>query len=289
MFTGGLIILIGLSFLARQFGWNWVAPADLWRLWPVFLILLGLSIASRGHAFGTVLNLLLGLGIVALVAVTLIFRPATPAVTTEPFSITRDTGATAATVRMNLGAAKVTLAGGSSVLFDGRLESNVTSLTTKNVTIDGTQDVTVSMENPGGSWPWWGGQKNELVGKLTGEVPLTLEVNSGATDLDLDLSSVQAREVVVSTGASSVDLKLGDRLESSTATISAGASSITVRVPKTLGVALKLDAAVSGKTLPDFTDKGDHRYESTNYAAAAKHLDLRISTGASGIEIVWYE
>lgn len=282
---GLLIILFGLSLLAQQFGWTWFLPEDVWKLWPIFIILAGLSLLTRDSVLSTVIAVILGLAIVAgsisLTAIGTFDR----STTTEPITIAAEPTAAAADIRLNMGAAKITVGGGATHLVDGTFTSSLTDLDTRSTLSGTTQMVDLTMDRSQ-SW-WWGGVKNALDLDLTKDLPLTLDVNTGATDLNLDLTDVQATDVNIDSGASSIKLTLGDRLDSSRAAINAGASSITMAIPKTVGVTLSLDAAVSRKTLPDFVKQGDSRYVSTNFAASAKKLDLRITAGASSITVDW--
>jgi len=70
--------------------------------------------------------------------------------------------------------------------------------------------------------------------------------------MDLDLSEVQARTIGIKTGVSSVNLKIGDKLPSSTLRVDAGVSSINISLPKTIGARIRIDSDLASKDLLDF-------------------------------------
>lgn len=67
LFFGLLIVVIGFGFLAQNLGY--ISGIDfefLVKFWPVFIIMAGLSVLSRGTRVGTVLAILFALAIIAL-------------------------------------------------------------------------------------------------------------------------------------------------------------------------------------------------------------------------------
>lgn len=285
---GLMVILFGVSLLSQQFGWAWFVPADVWKLWPVFIIIAGLSLLTRGRVVNVVFSILLVLAVVAVAAAAIFGGHRQREVTSRDFTIAPAATATEAAVQLNIGAAKVRLTGGSTQLVNGTYTSNVGTLETAESLTGTTQEVELSMTKATGMW-LWGMHRNELTAKLTDAMPLTLDINSGATDMDLDLTTVKAKRVTVDTGASALKLRLGATLPTATVNISAGASSIDVYLPRSLGATLNLEAAVSGKTLTDFVEKSTDHYESTNLGTATNTVDITIAAGASSITFHWTE
>jgi len=284
LFIGLFIILIGLSFLASQLGWTWLDPNVVWKLWPLFIIVAGVSIVLRGRVSHSVLGLIIGIVTVGAVAAVML-APSQP-VSTDTEEIARLAEAESADVRFDLGAAKAEIRGGSDRLVDASLVSNAADLTSESSISGDVQTARVKMEGRGG-W-WFLGNENTFDARLNENLPLTIDVNSGAADMQFDFSSLQVRNLSIDTGASSLDLKLGDRLETSRVDINAGASSIDVSIPRTVGVKLRLDAGVSSTSLPDFDEKEKHIYESRNFSQFAKTIDISVSAGVSSITFTWY-
>lgn len=282
LFFGIFVVVIGLTLLAQQFGWTVVQWDYLWRLWPVVIILMGLSLLSRGHVMNTVVSIILGIVVIAIGVGFVVNGTAKRDTTTQHITVPAAEGTTSASVQLNVGASKVTLTGGSDKVIDGTFTSNVTTLSTETEVDNSVQNIHLNMQQP--SW-WWGGTKNHLDARLSSEIPLAVDVNSGASDLNLDLSTVKATSVTVDSGAASVSLRLGDLVDTNTVKVSAGASSISIKVPEATGVSVVLDAAVSSKTLPGFTETTKNHFESTGYSDATNKIDISIHAGASSISI----
>lgn len=287
LFIGLFIILVGLSFLAQQFGWNWLAPADVWKLWPVFIILVGLSMVFRGRVMSTVLGIILSLAVLALVGM-MLFWPTRFSMNEHrngTIAAALQSGATMATVTLNLGAAKITIDGGSSQLFDGAYDTSFGPVVVDEH-LDGTTQQDTLHQDRANGW-WFGSHQNTVDLHFSDTAPLNLNVDTGAADLTLDASTLTLKHLTVNAGASSLNLKLGPAMDNGVVAVKAGASSIRLTAPKSVGVKLSVDSAVSGKTLPEFTNLGSGQYISANNDTVDKHVSVSIDAGASSIQFIW--
>ncbi len=284
---GGFVILLGLSLLANSFGWSWSIGFDVWRLWPAFIILIGLSMLVRGSVASTIIGIVVTVLVLAFAAVVMFGNVSTDRTTsTETITVAKDAAATTATVKINSGAAKVTIGGGATDLMNGTFETNFATLTKSN-TVSGTAQ-TVDLKTEGRNFPvLFGGAKNELSLNLSSTVPTELLVNGGAMTANLDLSNVMVTDLTVDSGATTLDLKMGDLVDTANVKIDAGASKLTLSLPKTVGARLNLKAGASSKSLTDFVDKGSDVYESANYGSATKKIELDIDIGASSLTVNW--
>jgi len=284
---GLILIFIGVVYLAQSTGWiNINFSFDWWKLWPLLIIIFGLSIISGRGWFSGLIGLLVTLALLAIVAL-LIFGNGnvSTSTTTEPISINLEAGATAAILNVKAGAGKLTLTGGSDKLVDGTFESNSTDLTITSVLDGDTQ--TVTLEEESFNWKNLGRHINDLELELDNNLPIKIIVNSGAMDMKLDLKDVTAESVEINTGASSMNLELGDKIANSAVSIDAGASSLTLNLPKTLGAKLNIDAGLSSKDLPEFNKIDDKHYESNNYSASEKKVDIDLDMGVSSLKVNW--
>lgn len=288
---GLLIVLFGAQLLAQNYGWDWSINLDITRLWPIVLILIGISMITKGHVISTVVGSVLAMSVIGIAAVIVITQPNT--ISRESYNrtieVAKEITATSAEYTLDLGAADIEVTGGANNALSGNYESNVGELDLGSRLEGAKQKISIGTKNERRSWIWLGGFKNDLSLKLPNDLPLELDIDSGAANLNLDFSTVQTREVTIDAGASSIDLTVGDLLETQRMTISSGASSIDVAIPKTItGVRLNLDAGLSGKTLPsEFKKISDELYETVDYGTADKKLDLSIDAGASSINITW--
>lgn len=285
LFVGFLVILIGLSLLARSFGLDWAFRIDLWKYWPVLVILIGLSLLTRGRA-SQLLGIVIGLFLIGLIVVSFFGGWISPrTLTTKDVSIANEGGAQSADIRVSTGAGKLTVAGGATKLLEGRFQSSFADLETTSRLSGSEQVVTVTTKGRGG-W-WFGGGRNQLDLKLKNDIPLKLRIDGGALEMDLDLRELAIRETTIDTGATDLTLTLGDKSDNSRVSIDAGASSIAITLPKTLGARLTLDAGASSKTLTDFVEVGKGTYESANYQSSEKKVELNVDIGAASLAVRW--
>lgn len=110
----------------------------------------------------------------------------------------------------------------------------------------------------------------------------------GAAKIDFDLAEFRTNKVDIDGGASSIDLKLGDRHDKTVVEIDAGASELNIKIPTGSGCKVKTSTFLSGKSLKGFTEKGNGEYETSNYDNSDKKIDISIKAAISDIKISRY-
>jgi len=116
----------------------------------------------------------------------------------------------------------------------------------------------------------------------------TMDVALGAGQGDLDLSNYAVRDLKIGAGAADLDVKLGAKADQSDVKLDVGAASVTVRVPKEVGVRIKKDGALNIEQLDDFTEVGGGEFVSPGYDAAKKKMMIRFDGGVSRFKVVRY-
>jgi hypothetical protein len=286
MFIGLIVIAIGVYFLGKQAGWF---PADVelnWNwIWPLFIIAFGVSLLSRRGTFGWLLTTVMTIGVLGFLAAAAFgaFGKASP-LATDTVSIAKEADGKALALDIDTGAGKLVLRGGSDKLISGTHIHRGMKLTQTSTLENGVQRVSLSTDK---DWGWIGQHRNDLELSLSNDVPTQLSVDSGAMDMEFDLTTVKVTDIDIDTGASDLSLVLGDLVDKLTVQVGAGASSIDVSLPKTVGARLTWDAGASSKNLPDFNKIDDRTYETSNYASASKKVDLDFDLGAASLDVSW--
>lgn len=286
MFIGIIVIALGLYFLGKQAGWF---PEDVdlnWNwIWPLFIIAFGVSLLSRRSAFGWLLTTVMVIGVLGFLAAAAFgaFGKAGP-LQTDTVSITKQADMQALALDVDTGAGKLFIRGGSDKLVTGTHTHRGMQLNQSNTLDNGTQRVSFTTDK---DWGWIGRHRNDLELLLASDTPTTLTVDSGALDMEFDLSAVKVTDIDIDTGASDLSLTLGDIVEKLKVKVGAGASSIDVSLPKSVGARLTWDAGASSKNLPDFNKIDDRTYETSNYASASKKIDLDFDLGAASLDVSW--
>lgn len=288
---GGLFMLVGLLFLLSNLGVVSIAWGEVWKLWPVAIIIAGLSILKlRGWVaavvYGSATILIVGL---AWVTLTGNLTTKQSAVVSDDFNIDRaGSKVEQAEVNIETGGSELNIAShGGDQLVRGRIESRLADLKHESVVEDGVQTVTLSQQR---NWSLFaGGSLNRIEVALGQQLPTSLSIDAGASSIDADLSAVLLKSVSVDSGASSIKLRLGDKLNATDVNIDTGVSSVTIYVPQDSGVKLLLDAGLSSRQLPsDFEDIDEGNYQSADYDAADHKINITVDMGVSSFKIIRY-
>jgi hypothetical protein len=292
VFWGLLIIFVGVCLLMVNF--DLMSPESfeqIWRLWPIILIALGLSIMARGSS-KVVSGFLATLSFVILIGFFVAFlHPATRPLFTKEIAETQKTiiaeplneDATSAKIEISTGAANLDVSGGSSQLVDGEVDSNFISVETSRSLSNKIDNFKINSK--GISFPFFHG-KNDWQLSFSDQIPLELSVNAGAVDADIDLTQTQTTKFIFKAGATTANIKFGSKTDLTKADINVGASTVILNIPQEVGI--KVTAKI-GATSNNFTAFGLERsgdvYQSKSYDAFAKKIEITLQTGASSIEL----
>ncbi len=256
-FWGVILVLAGGLLLLDNLG---VIRVNVWNLmWPLFLITLGLWALAGGF-----------------------FRGRSAAA--ERASIPME-GAASARVRISHGAGRLVVRSGAgpnelaSGTFGGGLEY-------RSRRAGQSQEVDMRIRD-GFSFPWmWGEGLRDWSFGLNGDIPLSLEFKTGASESRLDLSGLNVTDLRLETGASDTRLTLPAAAGQTRARIQAGAASVEVKVPDGVAAKVKVrgglySASVDTARFP----KGGDDYQSPEYETASNRVDLEIETGAGSVKV----
>lgn len=290
------LIVAGVVFLLGSLGIIDVYLGNILHLWPLVVIGAGISLLKLTGVWRVVVTGVFIVVSLCLLVVTLtnsngIFRQGQSDnrdrqsrvsinrldTSVDRFALTIDTGA----IKMNIDSqdgrqlASATL--NASDRFRLEQESTITG---------STQETTIATKSSG--FGLGGLRDNQLNVRVTRELPLQLRINAGATSLDADLSDVRLQELTVDAGASKLNTKLGSREATLKVTIDAGASSVTLQIPKDSGIRFEHDGGLTGTDFQDVPMIADGVYESADFDTAAKKIIIQSDTGASSIKIKRY-
>jgi hypothetical protein len=253
LFWGAVLIVFGVALLLDNLD---LLPFPVWNVfWPAMLILAGVW-----TLWG-------------------VFFRRTP--TAHSLSIPLE-GATQGNVRLQHGAGRIEVGAGAN---SGELLSGSFDDVVHETRRDG--EVLEARLRSDLDFGWrWPGDRTDWVVRLTREVPLRLEVNTGASEARLDLTEVRVTELNLKVGASSVNVTLPANAGMTKVSISAGAASVDVRIPE--GVAARIRGrAGAGAISVDrqrFPRSGSYD-ESPDFAQAANRVEIDANVGAGAISI----
>lgn len=288
IFFGIFIVFVGFYFLANNLD---LIPAQfqisLWQLWPLIIIFVGLSFLKVRSLWSAIIGVLVIVLIIGLVAAFLLWGQYNieDSVVETPINIGLEDQAEKGEVEIDFGAGNINIGGGADSFIEGVLTSNILSLREKSYLDNGVQKAKLDFDT---RWKvFTGRQENNLDLSLNNELPLGIYLDTGAATLYMDLREVNAELVDINTGASDLDIVMGDKATDARLKIDAGASSLDIDIPETVGVDLNIDSGITSKQFDDFEKIGDNQYRSRNYREVDKFLNIELDLGVSDLKINW--
>jgi len=293
-FLGIVLIIVGALALLGNAGLLNLDWSFVWRLWPLILIFWGLRALlgpGRGSWLGPVMIM------VALLLLVAASHPATRSSfehiigPKEPSKQTLqkdfDPGITTANLTVDAGAGSYKLGSTSDKLISVEAESNVGSYVLDQNTSNTSADLHLKFETKSLSFGF-GHNANNATINLNAHPVWNLVFHMGASNLDFDFSPFNVEKATLDTGASSVSLQLGDKAAVSHVTLHSGASSIDIRVLRTVGCEITADTGLASKDFIGFTQDSDKTYRTAGFDSAAKKIYLDLNAGASSLSVMQY-
>ncbi len=294
-----LLITVGVILLLQNLGiLSWELWRTLWQLWPLILILIGLDLVLGGFGRGAVaaavslLVLLAVLGLALAAALTGWLPPIGPAGPIRTATLTQTLqGATQASVHLQFGA------GDFSV---GALDTPGDRLA--ELTFNGPDQsrprASYRVDNgsaqlsyvTGGRGPF-DSRANDTSLLLTPSVPLTLNVQYGASTAHLDLTKLQVSNLQLQMGASTTTVIL-PATGLTNATIKGGAATLNVEVPQGVAAQIQYEGGLSTLNVdtgrfPEISSgqAGRRSFQSPDYDSAGNRVQLDIQAGVATINV----
>jgi Domain of unknown function (DUF5668) len=280
-----LLIVIGAVFLAGNFGL--VPPLSvlgLVSLWPIILIVVGIDIAigPRSPLAALAIDMVVLAAGVALVMTQPVypgfisFGGGTGGPAESQVSVPRGTAASL-TLHVNGGAGSFNVSGGAAELVE--VTSDQPDL---NARITGTDHVDVRIDQSNRGVRFGSAAAVHVAAKIASDVPTSLDLNAGAGEFTMDLTSVKLTDARLNVGAASLRIVLPRVTGDVPITVSAGASSIVIEVPEGVEARINTGGALLSVHSENPRIGGT---ETSGYANAKDRVTVRVTAGASSIVI----
>jgi hypothetical protein len=306
LFWGFLFITLGSLILLNNvtsFTLYWVS---IWRYWPVFLILIGISLiikqpVIRG-ALVSITAIIIGISIFAALKTGWGFfdnildnvhhgieirewEEKDYKVKTFEESYNDNIKKASLSLKAGVGSFKITST--TSLLFTATTKGydNRYSLSR----FQEGDNVKLFFERKERHFFLFNGKnKNKVDISLNDNPEWDLNLDVGAAATEFDLRPFKINNLDVDIGAASLKVYLGDRNDTTNIKIDAGASSIEVMVPENIGCEVKANISLSSKEFDDFKKINKKLYRTKNYETSTKKIFLDIESGVSSVKIKRY-
>ena len=302
IFWGLLLVIIGVLFILKNTGVLFFSWHTMWHLWPVILILWGISLIPIKDWIKLVLSV--GTVLITVLAVQ-IYAPKDDKnwefewndnrhrdndqdeVTTynNVMSENFDSLTKYAELKLNIGVGNFQIKDSTDKLIEVKHDNDKANYSMTAKAEDSLTRIELSLEK--GDFDK-GNVRNNVVMKLNPVPSWDLDLNVGAAEVDFDLSGFKTRNVKIQGGASDIVLKLGAILPLSDVKLEAGAASITVKIPQSAGCEIVSNTFMSSKNFKGFNKIGKQLYQTPNYAASKNKIKIDLQAGVASVDVERY-
>jgi len=301
IFWGLLFIGLGLLILINNFSTIFMDWGTIWKLWPLVVILLGISLLVR-HKYGK--GFIAGLAAVILaLAIFASFKTATHFFSHDfefvfdgegnyEFEVTEysekyDSTLNYAEFNFDAGAGSFKIKELTENLFDATTEGRKDNFYLKRFDSDSSSKIDFVMQSTRFRIGI-NNYKNKVDMKLNPQPIWNLTFDVGAASMDFDLTEIKTKNIDINMGAASINLKVGDKYSETNISIDAGASDIDIFIPQSSGCSINTDGALSSKNFDDFEKINSGHYQTTNFEEADSKIYISIDSGVSSITVKRY-
>jgi len=282
---------LGTVFLLANFGFlPWSSWNLLLRMWPLILVAIGLDLIFEGRGAGTtIIGVLIALLIMVGVGWFAISNSPTTKLGSTPVTQSLE-GATSANVRVTDPVGRMELRSGASgnLLLEGSAQLMGPMSLSQDYDVQAKHGSLNLSTRGGGPITWTGGWSEPLwVFELSDDVPLTLNAETAAGSLVLDLTGLDLAELRATVAVGSLELTL-DSQDDFEGRLENPVGRIRIFVPAGTLAEITLDTVISTSNLPaGFEKNGKVIYSPGATAANAKvRLTVEQPIGLVSLETV---
>lgn len=282
-----LLIGAGVVFLLNNTGvLPWSIWGQLWRLWPLILVAIGLDmLLGRRSPLMSLAVVVLVLGGGAW------FLHSTGAF--DPGNLVQSqlkvplNGAKSADITVKMGTGELNIDGTErEQIASGTLQYYDKQKAPSQDVNPRSDAVEVTLEQHGDNIFGWLDKSPRWDLHLNPNVPITLNLDSGTGNTNLDLRSLKLQHLEVDSGTGNTTLRLPGPSSTLNVNLDAGTGNFDITIPEGVEARITIDTGTGNVTLPSrFTKKDDETYISEGYQSASNKLDLTIDLGTGNVEI----
>ena len=299
IFWGVILVVLGTALILKNLGIVWFSWYGIWQLWPVLLILWGVSMIPVKDYIKLIISLL-----VVAVSVAFLYKErnshypgfhfdwnendqqTSDAAQTQRFTEEWDSTLNTAVLRFDAAAGEFTIAEPSLKLLEFEKNGEIGTYSMEIQKKSDTADIKLNMH--GQSVTLGEKQGNEVNIKLNEKPVWNFNLDVGAASIDLDLTKFKIGEISLDGGASSIDLTLGTLHDKTNLDIETGASSISIRIPKEAGCQLKSNTFMTSRNIEGFNKIESGLFQTPNYTGSKQKITINIESAISSLDIERY-
>lgn len=285
------VLLIGIGVLLLLNTMNvidWNVWGNIWRLWPLVLVAVGLEmLIGRRSALASAA--IAGVLLVGLIAGFWLWasQPLSGQLSGDTINQTMQ-GAKQANVSINFGVGTFRLdsLAGSDQLISGQVSHYDNENVTQEFHMTGDTAYYILKTESNWVFPFFNTSSGERSCNvsLSPQVPVDLNVSTGIGESTLNLEQLNLTRLNLSTGAGTTTVTLPAR-GTFNATINGGVGELNVNVPQGVGLRVTGSAGLGNRTMPSGYIETDKVFQSPGYASSENRIDLNINAGVGSINV----
>lgn len=306
VFWGVTLLVIGVIFALRNFGvihFTWRAFAD---LWPILLVLWGISLIPAKANLKTILGIFTGVIAIAL----LLTNPRNDyhyqwkewsykyenedekedegernwIPSNQKFVEPYDTSVKTAILKFDAAAGKFIIKDTTHEMISFESHGNVGPYVMTSYDNEEGRNIKLSLEGVTVNR----NIKNEVEIKLNPNPLWKFEIKTGAADMNLDLSKFYVKELDIEGGASSMELKLGNLADTTELCLEMGASHLVIRIPRQAACQVKSESILSSRSFDGFNKLKSGLWQTPDFDKATSKIFIELKAAVSNFEIERY-
>lgn len=282
---GVLLVLNSLGLIDFRW-WN------LFQLWPLLLILCGLSILSNRGFIWRVLAVTGQVAILVfafLVAAGILERPApTNIIRSSEIQSSQTTAPNKSATDLEL--AKIDIKAARNLQIsagdqtNAHIEYSGPTAELKQEKEDGKLKFELDFKRNA-----LDSDDNPVVVKLAKNAPLELDIDFGAGKINADLRGLKLSKLDIDSGASDIEIFL-DSVDQKIVSIDLdlGVSNVKLNLPNGCGIKLNSDSGLSSINATGLEPRGKGYFESPNLADASVIYEIKLDSGLSNFELKYF-
>ena len=312
LFVGSIILL--QNFNVIDFYWG-----NIWRFWPMLLIIFGVNILfdRTNSKTGQIISLVLLVGTLTFLFV----RGQQPYSLRDEFSknlnlkdegndfnFNWDDDNVDTATRLNQldfsepfitenpnkitvlniagGGISFNLDGETSSLFDAKVKNRKNNFSLTKMVSDSLTTLNFKMSDGKNKFNFDGG--NDVKFKLNKALTWEINMKLGAGESNFDFTGFKIRTFTFNGGASALKLKFDDQLPITDVVVKSGVADVKIEVPESSGCRITTNTGLSSKDFSGFDKISEGVYQSPNYSSSTKKIFIKLDGGLSSFEVDRY-
>ncbi len=296
LFWGFFFLTLGFLYLMLKFGVELDVDFLSWDLWPVLLILAGITIIVKGTFVRPLMSVLFGI-VMALIVYGIVGNIFSEDEYDEVSQFTKDykktfvvpydSGITISNLSLKAGAGKFNISDETDNLLYAKAYGSIPKFKMSDSRKDSIVWIDIKSDKHKINFLEHKPAKFNL--KLNSNPVWNLDLELGAAKSNLNLSNLKIKNLVLKTGATQTEITLGDRQKSTYLNIEMGVASLKIRIPAKSGCKIIGKMGLVSKNLEGFEKTDDGIYKTPNYENAENKIVIDFSGGVAKFEVEKYE